>query len=197
MFTGITVDRGRVAAVEVRGDTYLTIETRLAARDLLEGASVACSGCCLTVVAAGEGWFRASASAETLGRTTLGRWTVGTEINLEPSLRLGDTLGGHLVSGHVDAVAVLEERAPEGDSVRLVFAVPDAMARFVAVKGSVALDGVSLTVNHVDGSRFGVNIIPHTLQVTTLGQARPGDTVNFEIDTIARYVARLMGKDAA
>ncbi len=197
MFTGITVDRGRVAAVEARGDTYLTIETKLPLRDLAEGASVACSGCCLTVLEAGEGWFRASASAETLGCTTLGGWTVGSVVNLEPSLRLGDTLGGHMVAGHVDAVAILRERAPEGDSVRMVFEVPDAVARFVAVKGSVALDGVSLTVNHVDGSRFGVNIIPHTLEVTTLGTARPGDPVNFEIDTIARYVARLMGKDAA
>ena len=201
MFTGITVDRGRIAAVEARGDTYLTIETRLAAADLAEGASVACSGCCLTVIEAGRtgelGWFRASASAETLACTTLGYWGVGTEINLEPSLRLGDTLGGHLVSGHVDGLAILREAAPEGDSVRMLFEVPDALARFVAVKGSVALDGVSLTVNHVDGRLFGVNIIPHTLAVTTLGQVKPGDPVNFEIDTIARYVARLLGKDAA
>ena len=197
MFTGITVDRGRVSAVEVRGATYLTIETKLPLRDLADGASVACSGCCLTVIEAADGWFRASASAETLACTTLGRWAVGTAVNLEPSLRLGDTLGGHIVSGHVDGVAILREREAEGDSVRMVFEVPAALARFVAAKGSVALDGVSLTVNHVDGPRFGVNIIPHTLQVTTLGAASPGDPVNFEIDTIARYVARLMGKDAA
>ncbi|WP_374447409.1 riboflavin synthase [Stella sp.] len=195
MFTGITVDRGRVAAVESRGDTYLTIETRLEPRDLAEGASVACSGCCLTVIAAGPGWFRVSASAETLACTTLGRWQVGTEINLEPALRLGDTLGGHIVSGHVDGLATLIEARPEGDSVRMLFEVPAALARFVAPKGSVALDGVSLTVNRVDGPRFGVNIIPHTLAATTLGRVGPGDVLNFEIDTIARYVARLMGKD--
>ena len=197
MFTGITVDRGRVAAVEARGDTYLTIETRLPARDLADGASVACSGCCLTVIAAGEGWFRVSASAETLACTTLAGWRVGTEVNLEPALRVGDELGGHIVSGHVDGLATLVESAPEGDSVRMVFEVPEALARFVAAKGSVALDGVSLTVNRVDGRRFGVNIIPHTLAVTTLGRVRPGDPLNFEIDTIARYVARLLGKDAA
>ncbi|BBK31815.1 riboflavin synthase alpha chain [Stella humosa] len=197
MFTGITVDRGRVSAIEARGDTYLTIDTRLPPRDLADGASVACNGCCLTVIAAGEGWFQVSASAETLACTTLGAWRVGTTVNLEAALRLGDTLGGHLVSGHVDGLAILADVRPEGDSVRMLFDVPEHLARFVAAKGSVALDGVSLTVNQVDGRRFGVNIIPHTLAVTTLGQAKPGDAVNFEIDTIARYVARLLGKDAA
>lgn len=197
MFTGITVDRGRVATVEARGDTYLTIETRLDPRDLADGASVACSGCCLTVIASGPGWFRVSASAETLACTTLARWQPGTEVNLEPALRLGDTLGGHIVSGHVDGLATLRSAVPEGDSVRMRFAVPQELARFVAPKGSVALDGVSLTVNRVDGAEFEVNIIPHTLAVTTLGRAHPGDPLNFEIDTIARYVARLLGKDAA
>lgn len=197
MFTGITTDRGRVAAIERRGDTYLTLETKLAAADLADGASVACSGCCLTVIGSGAGWFRVSASAETLARTTLASWRVGTPVNLEPALRLGDTLGGHLVSGHVDGVARLVERTPEGDSLRLVYELPAGFDRFVAVKGSIAIDGVSLTVNRVDGPRAAVNIIPHTITVTTLGDAAPGDAVNFEIDMIARYVARLLGKDAA
>ncbi|MCC7273856.1 MAG: riboflavin synthase [Alphaproteobacteria bacterium] len=195
MFTGITTDRGRVTAIDRRGDTYVTIATALPAADLADGASVACSGCCLTVIASGPGWFRVSASAETLARTTLGRWREGTAVNLEAALRLGDTLGGHLVSGHVDGVAVLRERAPEGDSLRLVYELPAGFERFVAVKGSIAIDGVSLTVNRVDGPRVAVNIIPHTLEVTTLGAAAPGDPANFEIDMIARYVARLLGKD--
>lgn len=195
MFTGITVDRGRVAEIDRRGDTYLTIETALRPADLAIGASVACSGCCLTVIDADPGRFRVAASAETLARTTLGGWRVGTLVNLEPALRLGEALGGHLVSGHVDGVATLVAMRPEGDSVRLTYELPATFGRYVAVKGSIAIDGVSLTVNEVDGSRFGVNIIPHTQAVTTIGSVRPGDPANFEIDLIARYVARLLGKD--
>jgi riboflavin synthase len=155
------------------------------------GASIACSGCCLTAVAVGADWFAVDASAETLSRTTLGRWRVGGRINLERSLRLGDELGGHLVSGHVDGLGEAVAAAAENASTRWRFRVPDVLARFIATKGSVAVDGVSLTVNEVDGATFGVNIIPHTAAVTTFGALAPGDAVNIEIDTLARYVARL------
>ena len=154
-----------------------------------------CSGVCLTVIDRGSGWFAVSVSAETLARTTMGGWTEGTPVNFERALCLGDELGGHIVSGHVDGVSTLVSSEPEGDSRRLVFEAPDDLARYVAPKGSVALDGVSLTVNEVAGTRFGVNIIPHTLAVTTLGLIRPGDRVNMEIDMLARYVARLLERD--
>jgi riboflavin synthase len=195
MFTGIITDVGRVVAVERRGDTLFTIGTQFDMDTVALGASIACSGCCLTVIDKASGRFTVSASGETLSKTTLGSWTEGTEINLERALCLGDELGGHIVSGHVDGVAEVISAAPEGDSWRYVFQVPDAFAKFMAPKGSVALDGVSLTVNEVEGSRFGVNIIPHTRQCTTFRVLSPGNRMNFEVDMLARYVARIMASD--
>jgi riboflavin synthase len=197
MFTGIVTDVGQVRAIERRGDTRFTIATHYPAADIAIGASIACAGPCLTVVAKEEGWFAVDASAETLACTTLGAWREGTGINLERALKMGDELGGHLLTGHVDTVATLETRRPEGDSLRLIFAVPPPYDRAIAAKGAVAIDGVSLTVNEVDGAMFGVNIIPHTQRETTLGDLKPGDRVNLEIDLIARYLARLIGKDIA
>jgi riboflavin synthase len=196
MFTGIVTDVGEVIAIEKRGDTRLTIATGYDPDGIAMGASIACSGCCLTAVETGRlqdgrGFFAVDASAETLARTTLGNWKAGTRINLERPLRMGDELGGHVVSGHVDDVGEIVRVEPEGDSMRLRLRVPPAIARFIAPKGSVALDGTSLTVNEVEGDEFGVNIIPHTQAVTTWGKARPGDRVNVEIDMLARYVARL------
>lgn len=192
MFTGIVTDVGRVRAVERRGDTRLVIATAYDADTIAIGASIACSGCCLTAVDKGRGWFAVDASAETLARTTLGSWREGTAVNLERPLRFGDELGGHLVSGHVDDLARIVDRRPEGDSLRFVVEVPQRHARYIAPKGSVALDGVSLTVNEVVGDDFSVLIIPHTLQVTTFGTLAAGDAVNLEIDTMARYAARLV-----
>ena len=197
MFTGIVTDIGEVRAIEKRGDTRVTIATHYPTRDLAIGASIACSGPCLTVVEKGEDWFAVDASAETLACTTMGGWKRGTRINLERALKMGDELGGHLLTGHIDAVATVVERKPEGDSLRFSVEVPEPYDRAIAAKGAVALDGVSLTVNDVDGNRFGLNIIPHTQKETTLGAARPGDRVNLEIDLIARYLARLVGKDIA
>ncbi|HKT18795.1 MAG TPA: riboflavin synthase [Stellaceae bacterium] len=194
MFTGIVTDIGTVREIRAGGDTTFVIATKFDTHDLALGASVACAGVCLTVVERGEDWFAVQASAETLARSTLKDWRVGTRINLERALKAGDELGGHLVSGHVDAMAEIVERRPEGDSQRFAFRVPDRFAAAIAPKGSVALDGVSLTVNEVQGNRFGVNLIPHTLAQTTFGDAKPGDRVNLEIDTLARYVARLLGK---
>jgi len=184
---------GRIAAVERRGDTRFEIAADYDSAEIALGASIACSGACLTVVAVRPGAFAVDVSAETLSCTTLGGWRAGTVVNLERALRVGDELGGHIVSGHVDGVAEVVSRRPEGDSVRFVFAAPEALARFLAPKGSVALDGVSLTVNEVDNAQFGVNIVPHTLSRTTLGARRPGDAVNMEIDMLARYVARQLG----
>jgi len=195
VFTGIVTDRGTVRAVVAGGDTRFEFATAYDTEDVAMGASIACSGVCLTVIDRGSGWFAVSVSAETLARTTMGGWTEGTPVNFERALCLGDELGGHIVSGHVDGVSTLVSSEPEGDSRRLVFEAPDDLARYVAPKGSVALDGVSLTVNEVAGTRFGVNIIPHTLAVTTLGLIRPGDRVNMEIDMLARYVARLLERD--
>ena len=196
MFTGIITDLGRVRAVEARGDTRLTIETGTNTGAIDIGASIACSGACLTVVEKGPGWFAADVSAETLSKTTLGDWAPGTAVNLERALRLGDELGGHLVSGHVDGVAEACERAEEGDSLRLAFTAPEALMPLIAAKGSVTLDGVSLTVNRVgNAGRFEVNIIPHTAAATTLGACRPGSRVNLEIDLLARYVQRLLNKE--
>jgi riboflavin synthase len=197
MFTGIVSDVGRVRAVTPGGDTGFTIATAYDLRDVALGASIACAGVCLTVTGKGEGWFTVQASAETLTRSTLGAWRVGTPVNLERALKVGDELGGHLMNGHVDAVATIVERRPDGDSLRFVFEAPPPYDRAIAAKGSVALDGVSLTVNEVEGRRFGVNIIPYTRAKTTFGTAEPGDRVNLEIDVIARYVARLLGKDLA
>ena len=195
MFTGIVTDIGEIRALETRGDTRIEIYTTYDIGAVDIGASIACSGPCLTVVAKGvageRSWFAVQASAETLSKTTIGSWKVGRRVNLERSLRVGDEMGGHIVSGHVDGLAKVVSRKPEGDSVRLGFEVPEELKRYVAPKGSVALDGVSLTVNEVSGAKFGVNLIPHTLQVTTFGDLKVGDRVNMEIDVLARYVARL------
>jgi riboflavin synthase len=196
MFTGIVTSIGTVRAVEKRGDTHITIAAPFDIAGLSIGASIACSGCCLTVAGRdpAQSAFSVTASAETLAHTNLSSWRPGDRINLERPLRVGDELGGHIVSGHVDGVAELLDATPEGESLRLMFRAPVDLARFIAPKGSVALDGVSLTVNEVDGARFGVNIIPHTQSVTTLGrlaEAGPGVLLNLEIDPLARYVARL------
>lgn len=197
MFTGIITDIGTVREIHPGGDTTYVIETDLDLGDLALGASIACSGVCLTAIDHGVNWFAVQASTETLLRSTLKDWRVGSRINLERALRAGDELGGHIVSGHVDAVAEIVEQRKDGDSERFAFRVPDEFARAVAPKGSVALDGVSLTVNEVQGNRFGVNIIPHTLAHTTFGAAKVGDRINFEIDMLARYVARLTGNPIA
>lgn len=191
MFTGIVTDIGTIQAREQRGDTRFRVQTAFDTATIDIGASICCSGICLTVIATGTDWFDVEASAETLACTNAGAWQAGRRINLERSLKVGDELGGHIVSGHVDGLAEVVNAEPEGDSLRLNFRVPDALAGFVAAKGSVALDGVSLTVNAVQGNVFGINLIPHTQQVTTLGGLKPGDKVNFEVDTLARYVARL------
>lgn len=200
MFTGIITDLGRVKAIETAGegpggqgrDSRFVFETGYATAEIPEGASIACSGVCLTLVDKGPGWFAADVSGETLARSTLGDWAPGTPVNFERPLKLGDELGGHMVSGHVDGVAVVRERRAEQGSLRFTFEAPAELAKFVASKGSVALDGVSLTVNEVEDGCFGVNIIPHTAEVTTLGGKQPGDRVNLEIDMLARYVQRLL-----
>ena len=191
MFTGIITDLGEVRSVEKRGGTRLAVTTAYETGSIEIGASIACSGACLTVVDKGADWFAADVSAETLNCTTLGTWRAGTRVNLERPLRLGDELGGHIVLGHVDGVARIVSREPEGESVRLAFAVPDALSGFIAAKGSVTLDGVSLTVNRVEDSRFEVTLVPHTLRCTAFGAARPDDHVNLEIDMLARYIARI------
>jgi riboflavin synthase len=201
MFTGIITALGHIRSIDpiAQGhDMRLVIDTPatfLGEPPVALGASIACSGCCLTAVDFGPReqptWFAVDASAETLAHTKLGSWTVGSRVNLERSLRVGDELGGHLVSGHVDGVAIAVSATPENASTRWVFRVPSDIARFIAVKGSVAVDGVSLTVNDVRGDTFGVNIIPHTASVTGFGALKPNDPVNIEIDTLARYVARL------
>jgi riboflavin synthase len=195
MFTGIVTDMGRVRSIEKTGDTRFEFTTAYDTAEIDRGASIACSGACMTVIDKGLDWFAISASAESLACTTMGTWRVGTAVNFERSLRIGDELGGHLVSGHVDGVAPVISIAPEGESLRIAFDAPDALARYIAPKGSVALDGVSMTVNEVDGRRFGVNVIGHTREVTTLGRLAPGDAVNLEIDMLARYVARLLERD--
>jgi riboflavin synthase len=200
MFTGLVSDLGTVRALVPAGtasDLRIEIATAWDTGGVEIGASVACSGCCLTVVEKGQdergGWMAFNASGETLSKTTLGRWRAGTRVNLERSLRVGDELGGHLVSGHVDGVGVASSAVPEGGSVRWRFRPPPALMPFIAAKGSVAVDGVSLTVNDVDADGFGVNIIPHTATVTGFGTLRPGDPVNLEVDMLARYVARILG----
>ena len=200
MFTGIVTAVGTIESCEKRGDLRVRIACPFDPDKIAVGASIACSGVCLTVVErggeTGNAWFAVDVSAETLSRTAKDSWAEGTRINLEPSLRLGDELGGHIVSGHVDAVGTVEQVRAEGDSTRMTIVAPAALAPFVAPKGSIALDGVSLTVNQVedrpDGSvAFGLNIIPHTAAVTTLGELGPGAEVNLEIDTLARYLKRL------
>lgn len=197
MFTGIVTDVGQVRHIEKRGDTHFVIATHYDVSAIDIGASIACSGACMTVIDKGgsdDRWFAFTASGETLSKTTLGDWKVGDPVNLERPLRVGDELGGHIVTGHVDGVAEVETVRPEGESTRLVLAAPLELARFLAPKGSVALDGVSLTVNEADGVRFGVNIIPHTSKVTTFGRLKPGAKVNLEVDLMARYVARLVNR---
>ena len=193
MFTGIITDIGRITRLDPRGDLRARITTGYDTASIEIGASIACDGICLTAVALGPDWFDVDISAETVSKTNIGAdgWSVGKRINLERALRVGDELGGHIVSGHVDGVAEVVAMAQEGDSTRVTLAAPDALARFIAPKGSVALNGTSLTVNDVDGCRFGVNLIPHTRQVTTWGEVKQGDRINLEIDTLARYVARL------
>ena len=194
MFTGIITDIGTILEIEQRGDLRVRIGTGYDVAGIDIGASIACDGVCLTVVDKGadpQGWFDVDASAETASKTTLNTWTKGGRLNLERALRVGDELGGHIVSGHVDGTAQVVAMADEGDSTRITFKAPAELARFIAPKGSVALDGTSLTVNEVDGARFGVNLIPHTKDVTTWADVGEGDAVNLEIDTMARYVARL------
>ncbi len=190
MFTGIISDRGAVRTIEGVSDKRLVIATAYHVESIAIGASIACSGVCLTVVDAAADWLAFDVSAETLACTTLGDWRVGAAVNLERPLTLGDELGGHMVLGHVDGVAQLEARADEGASRRLSLVAPEGLAGFIAAKGSVAIDGVSLTVNRVEGAVFEVNIIPHTMRVTSLGELRLGDGANLEIDVLARYVSR-------
>lgn len=199
MFTGIVTAMGSVRAIEKRGDTHIVIDAPFDAGSIDVGASVACAGCCLTVVDRGNtkgSWFAVSASGETLSKTTIGSWKIGDRINLERPLRVGDELGGHIVTGHIDAVGEVIDAVPEGESLRLTIRVPDSLAPYIAAKGSIALDGVSLTVNEVEGSRFGVNIIAHTTKITSLGRARKGTKLNVEIDLLARYVAKLLKRCA-
>ena len=191
MFTGIITDIGRIAALEKRGDLRARIETRYDMASVDLGASIACDGVCLTVVAKGDDWFDVDISAESVSKTAIGDWAEGRRVNLERALKVGDELGGHIVSGHVDGVAEVVAMRDEGDSTRVTFRAPPDLARFIAPKGSVALNGTSLTVNEVEGCEFGVNFIPHTKEATTWGDVAPGDRINLEIDTLARYVARL------
>ena len=191
MFTGIITDVGTVTGVETDGDTRARIATGYDTAGIEIGASIASDGVCLTVVALGPDSYEVDISAETLSKTNLGGWRVGTRVNLERALKVGDELGGHIVSGHVDGVAEVVSVVEEGDSTRVRLRAPDALAKFIAPKGSVALNGTSLTVNEVEGAVFGVNLIQHTKEVTTWGQVAEGDAVNLEIDTLARYVARL------
>jgi riboflavin synthase len=197
MFTGIVTGLGEVRAITPIGrgqDMRLVVGVPAGWADMASiplGASIACNGCCLTAVELGPDWFAVTASAETLSKTTLGVWQTGTRINLERPLKVGDELGGHIVSGHVDGLGEVLAATPDQGSTRWRFRVPGAIARFIAPKGSVAIDGVSLTVNEVEGDTFGVNIIPHTAEVTGFGLLKVGDKVNIQIDTVARYVARL------
>jgi len=191
MFTGIITDIGEIRSLEHAGDLRARIGTGYDTNGIDIGASIACSGVCLTVVQLGPDWFDVEISAETLNKTNIGTWSEGQKVNLERALKVGDELGGHIVSGHIDGLAEIVQMRSEGDSVRYTFEAPRTLSRFIAPKGSVALDGTSLTVNEVDDTRFGVNIIPHTQEVTTWGVSKVGDRVNLEIDTLARYVARL------
>ncbi len=196
MFTGIVTATGTVEKADAGDkDVRYTIATPWDMSGFSLGASIACAGCCLTVVEKKGKRFSVEVSRETLSKTNLGTWQAGTRVNLEPSLKMGDELGGHMVSGHVDGLAVVESITPEGGSHRLRLRVPKDLQKFIAPKGSVALDGVSLTVNEVEGNVFGVNIIPHTWNVTTFGQLRAGDRMNMEADILARYVERILHHD--
>lgn len=191
MFTGIITDVGTITELEQQGDLRARIRTAYDTASIDMGASIASDGVCLTVVALGDGWYDVQISAETVSKTNLGAWAAGKRVNLERALKVGDELGGHIVSGHVDGVAEVVKIEDEGDSTRVTLRAPEALAKFIAPKGSVALNGTSLTVNEVDGCDFGINFIPHTKEVTTWGDVKLGDAVNLEIDTLARYVARL------
>ena len=201
MFTGIVTDVGTVRSAEQRGDMRLIIETGYDLHTIDLGASIACSGVCLTVVDKGEDWFAVDISAETISKTAADHWRQGAKLNLERALRLGDELGGHIVTGHVDAVAEVVGTCPEGDSTRIGLSVPKHLAPMIAPKGSITLDGASLTVNEVrdaeDGStHFAVNIIPHTAQHTTLGELKAGQQLNVEVDVLARYIDRMVAARA-
>ena len=196
MFTGIITDVGTIEAVEPRGDLRARVATAYDTSGVAIGASIACSGACLTVVDKGPGWFAVDISAETQAMTAKGMWAAGRQLNLERALRVGDELGGHIVTGHVDAIATVVDVRPEGDSMRVTFEAPASVAPYIAPKGSICLDGVSLTVNEVAGTseggvRFGINVIPHTAQVTTFGDLSVGREVNVEIDVLARYLGRM------
>lgn len=204
MFTGIVTDIGRIRAVTTTGagageGRRFEVETAFDVSDVEMGASIAHAGACMTVVDKGvdqgQNWYAIEVSAESLSKTTLGGWQVDSRVNLERAMRLGDELGGHIVSGHVDGVGQVVKRESDGDSVRFTFRAPGDLAKYLAPKGSITIDGVSLTVNEVDGATFGINVIPHTQQVTTIGALQAGDQVNLEIDMLARYVARLLGKE--
>ena len=191
MFTGIVTDIGRVRSVhETERDRRYEIETAWDASGIDLGASISHAGCCLTLVEKGEGWFAVEVSGETPSKTTLGTWKAGDDVNLERAARLGDEMGGHVVSGHVDGLGRVLSITPEGGSHRIEVEAPEPLHRFIAPKGSITVDGVSLTVNAVEGRVFSLNIIPHTWEVTTLGRLQPGDAVNLEIDMLARYLAR-------
>ena len=196
MFTGIVTHIGFVRQIIKGGDTRLEITVPFETGDLDIGASVACSGACMTVIEKGADWFAVSVSGESLAKTTLGRWHRGTAVNLERALKAGDEIGGHIVSGHVDDVGALVSMAREGDSTRMTFEAPESLRQFIASKGSITIDGISLTVNDVGLTTFDINVIPHTQVVTTLGERQVGDAVNLEIDMLARYVARLQDYDA-
>ncbi len=191
MFTGIITDVGSIAELEQQGDLRARIKTGYDTSGIDLGASIASDGVCLTVIELGPDWYDVQISAETVSKTNIGAWSVGKRVNLERALKVGDELGGHIVSGHVDGVAEVVEIRDEGDSTRVTLRAPQELARFIAPKGSVALNGTSLTVNDVEGCDFGINFIPHTKEVTTWGDVKLGDQVNLEIDTLARYVARL------
>jgi riboflavin synthase len=198
MFTGIVTDIGRIVTTALQGDLRARVATRYDVAGIDIGASIACDGVCLTVVDLGsqpENWFDVQISAETLSKTNLEDWKPGKRVNLERALKVGDELGGHIVSGHVDGLAKVVSVREEGGSVRVTFRAPEGLAKFIAPKGSVALNGTSLTVNEVQGAEFGVNLIPHTQQVTTWGEVAVGDRANLEVDTMARYVARLREYD--
>lgn len=197
MFTGIVQDIGEVAAIDKNGDWLVTLRTQLPLGKVMIGDSISCNGVCLTVVAKGAAEFKVQVSMETLSRTNVVHWHAGSRVNLEPALHMGDALGGHILSGHIDGIVRVIDRGVSGDSIRYVFEAPKDYARYIAPKGSVALDGVSLTVNDVDDVRFGVNIIPHTQKATTIGALGVGDEVNFEIDLIARYVERMITAKAS
>lgn len=196
MFTGIITDIGTIDHAEQRGDLHARIRCGYDMSGVAIGASIACSGACLTVTSKGEDWFTVDISAETVSKTAADRWVQGKRLNLERALKIGDELGGHIVTGHVDGVGTVAAREAEGDSIRFTIAAPATLAPYIAAKGSITVDGVSLTVNsHADQSdgtvHFGLNIIPHTWEMTTLGELQPGDPVNLEIDVLARYLMRM------